>query len=82
MMARHGMSTLLVRMPYPRLACGIRPRQSALQGTGQVAGCVPLGYACSRGPSAGDVRAHVYACVFQQSLGIMIRLCICMRGHK
>jgi hypothetical protein len=52
-------------MPYPRLACGIQPRQSALQGTAQVAECVPSGYACSRGPSAGDARARVDVCVFQ-----------------
>ena len=82
MMARRGMSTLLVRMPYPRLACGIRPRQSVLQEIGRVAESVPLGYECSRGPSADDAHAHVDACVFQQSLGIKIRLCIYMRGHK
>jgi hypothetical protein len=69
-------------MPDPRLACGIQPRQSALQGTGRVAECVPLGYACSRDPSAGDARARVDAVVFQPSLGIVIRLRIKMLSLK
>ena len=81
-MARRGMLTPLVRMPDPRLACGIRPRRNALRGTGRVAGCVPLGYVCSRGPSVGDARAHADAYVFQTSLSIMISLRIYTRSYK
>lgn len=72
-MARRGMSTL-GRMPDPRPACGIQPRQNALQGRGQAAECAPSGYACSRDLSAGDARARVDAIVLQPSLGIVIRL--------
>ncbi len=73
-MARRGMSLPLVRSLDPRLACGIQPRQSALQGTGQAAEYVSSGCACNRDPSAGDVRAHVDVFVFQPLLGIMIRI--------
>src|SRR6266403_464003 len=73
-MARPEMSLPLVRSRDPHLACGIQPRQSALQGTGQAAECVSSDCVCSRDPSAGDVRAHVDVFVFQPSLGIMIRV--------
>ena len=72
-MARHETSTPPDRRPDPRLACGIQPRQSGLQGTGLVVECEPLGYACSRGPSAGDARARVDAYVTQSSLDTMVR---------
>jgi hypothetical protein len=73
-MARPEMAIPLLRSPLPRLACGIRPRQSAPQGTGQAAGCVSSGCACNHDPSVDDAHAHVDASVFQPSLGIMIRV--------
>ena len=82
MTARYGMPTPPVRRQDPRLVCGIQPRQSGLQGIGRVSECEPSGYACSRGLSAGDARAHVDAYVFQSSLDTMIRSRIYTRNDR